>query len=118
LVDIPMGTGGRRVSESAHLPPLPPGIRTLSQVESERLEASSGQADLPRDWRQRCITCGTERTFRWWDASRTQILDYACPCRDQWVAYRYLLHAGIGEKFQRLSWADAGGIEDAAMKVL
>lgn len=82
--------------------PLPPGIRVLTDEEGSRLNAL--YPDLPRNLKQ-CITCKGERTFLWRGSSGEPI-QYACNCVDQRILHRYLLHSGIGLRYQRLSWVD------------
>lgn len=70
-----------------------------------------------------CITCRFEktgnRTFRWWNEERTQIVDWECNCTAQWIIHRYLLHHGIGKTYQRLGWADAVDVpEDTQLQVM
>lgn len=92
----------------ASLLPLPAAIRTLSNEESRHLEAR--YPDLPRD-PEHCPTCHGKKTFDWYDVqsdgSRSSaVITYDCPCEEQWILNRYLLHCGIGIAYQRLSWDD------------
>lgn len=86
------------MSEVRELPPLPPGIRTLTDVEVERLR--SEHDDLPKS-PAHCITCRGKKEFLGRDGHR-----YHCNCIDQFILYRYLLWCGIGKHYQRLSWTD------------
>lgn len=87
------------------LPPLPSGVRSLSNEEVDRLEAL--YPDLPRP--SQCITCDGAKAFKWWhcedDGARTIAL-YDCPCLDQRKLHRFLLNSGIGLTYQRLGWDD------------
>ena len=84
------------------LPPNPSGIRTLLQDEATRLKEQ--HPSLPPTPKQ-CPTCAGKERFRWLDGDG-QVAEYQCDCVGQWVLHRYLLHCGIGKKYQRLSWAD------------
>lgn len=55
---------------------------------------------------EQCVTCRGDKTFRWYSADRSQLVDYTCPCADQFVLHRVLLHHGIALSYQRLGWAD------------
>jgi DNA replication protein DnaC len=86
------------MEQDRELLPLPLGIRTLTDVEIERLRAEHD--DLPRS-PQDCITCGGKGEFTGIDGNR-----YRCCCVDQFILHRYFLHCGIGLAYQRLSWTD------------
>jgi DNA replication protein DnaC len=86
------------MQEDRELQPLPPGIRTLTDEEIERLRAEHD--DLPRS-PQQCITCKGKKEFLGIDGHR-----YRCDCVSQFILHRYLLHCGIGLLYQRLSWMD------------
>lgn len=91
------------------LAPLPAGIRSLTNPESERL-----RQQYPRLWAdpsKTCLTCTFEVTGTKTFKSRVAgvVEDYAtfdCNCADQWRLNRWLLNAGIGVRYQRLSWDD------------
>jgi DNA replication protein DnaC len=92
------------------MPPLPPGIRLLTNPEVERLQAR--YPDLPPTPDQ-CITCGGRGQFLWWPprtVTRTEPVEWKCNCLDQWVLHRYLLNAGIPIGYQRLGWDDMEAI--------
>jgi DNA replication protein DnaC len=83
----------------------------LEEEDSKRL---AGQhPSLWADPQKSCITClfhkrpESGRTFRWWNESRTEVVDWECDCTSQWLLHRYLLHHGIGKSYQRLGWLDA-----------
>ncbi len=100
-------------TELHRLPDLPVGIRLLSNAESDRLETL--RPDARRSVRN-CITCGGTRTFRWWsDDTRSEVVDWECPCEEQWILYRYMLWSGVGTAYQRYGWADASGVEPGAI---
>jgi DNA replication protein DnaC len=84
------------------IPPNPLAIRTLRDDELARLRES--RPDLPTTPRN-CVTCAGRGTFRWKDA-QGEPTDWTCNCVEQFVLHRYLLHAGIDLRYQRLGWAD------------
>lgn len=55
--------------------------------------------------------CRASRSFRFYDdielpvAERT-VVEYTCPCEDQFRLSRYLLHCGIGLRYARMWWGD------------
>lgn len=83
----------------------------LEEPESDQLAAM--HPDLWDDPRESCITClfhrkpDGARTFRWYNADRSEVVDWACNCADQWRLHRWLLHHGINKAYQRLGWMDA-----------
>lgn len=88
-------------------PPLPAACQPLSNDDFARLKAARGR--LWTDPRTQCLTCSKAdgNTYRWYaDAERTQIETYDCDCRNQWLLHLWLLNAGIGLNYQRLSWDD------------
>jgi DNA replication protein DnaC len=89
------------------MPPLPPGIRLLTNPEVIRLQAK--HPDLPRSPTD-CITCGGTGAFRWWNQDRTEPADWKCNCGDQWILHRYLLNAGIPIGYQQLGWDDVTNV--------
>jgi DNA replication protein DnaC len=94
----------------------PRGIRTLTNDEAERLDGRNQEA-RPSS----CITCRGAGGFRWWDDPASldrQVIEYACPCSEQRVMYRYLLHSGIGLVYQRLCWGDMTWAEPGAVKAV
>lgn len=104
------------------MPPLPKGITTLINAESERLDRK--YPDLPADPRQ-CLTCGGAECFRWWDRyvpdrdpANPDVVVYNCPCVDQWILNRYLLYHGIEVFYQRLGWDDLTDAEPAAVEAV
>lgn len=97
------------------LPPLPLAIRSLTDHEAQRLREA--HPSLPRTTDD-CPTCQGATTFAWWNRERTHVVEYDCPCVDQWRLHRYLLHCGVGVALQRLSWADAVHVEPAAVEVV
>ena len=93
------------------LPDAPPKW-LLEEPDSNRLRQQH-----PALWaspKDSCITCQFQRsgakTFRWWNEDRSEIVDWECNCRAQWIMHRYFLHHGIGKTYQRLGWANAVGV--------
>lgn len=87
-------------------PPLPAACIPPSNADFERLKTSR-----PRLWtdpKASCITClkTDGNTYRWWDERREDVVTYDCACLDQWLLHVWLLDAGIGLNYQRLSWDD------------
>ncbi|MGW9067878.1 ATP-binding protein [Streptomyces yangpuensis] len=92
-------------------PTLPQACSPLSDADFQRLRASR-----PRLWtdpRAHCITCLKQdgNSYRWYtDSSRTDISAYDCDCRSQWLMHLWLLNAGIGLNYQRLTWDDVSAV--------
>lgn len=101
--------------EQHTLPPLPAGVRSLTDPESQRL--SQQYPDLWRDPKKSCLTCSRTGSFkgRLEDGS---VVEFQCDCISQWKLHRWMLNAGIGLRYQRLSWADATGIGSAVAKAI
>lgn len=96
------------------MPKLPnvPSRWLLEEPDSARL-----RQQFPALWespQKSCITCQFERTgektFRWWNEDRSEIVDWECSCTAQWIMHRFLLHHGVGKTYQRLGWADAEAV--------
>jgi DNA replication protein DnaC len=86
------------------LPPNPPSLRPLTDEQSSWLNAQHD--GLPADTSQ-CVTCRGSRGFRWrHPEDPTQVVDFECPCEDQFVLHRVFLYSGIGVSYQRLGWGD------------
>lgn len=94
------------------LPPLPKTIGTLTNVQSRSLNARIPMAAVTP---ANCITCHGRKTFRWLDAIG-QPADYACPCEDQYVLFRWLLNSGIPLAYQRLGWTDLTYLSEGAIR--
>lgn len=97
------------------LPPLPAQIGTLTTEQSHRLRQTyPGLPDL-----KNCITCRGTKTFRWYapinERDPQHVGEYDCACAEQFILHRRFLHAGIGETYQRLGWADFEHIPLAAV---
>jgi DNA replication protein DnaC len=103
------------------MPKVPPADPRwiLEEADSVRL-----QAEYPSLWTnpdKTCITClfhtrqDKSRTFRWWDAERSEVVDWECDCRSQWMMNRYMLAHGIGKGYQRLGWLDASHVPAKAV---
>jgi DNA replication protein DnaC len=87
------------------LPALPGAIHTLSNEDSDRLKREFGEAlaTSPED----CRTCYGTGTFRWYVRHHPEeIVEFKCPCEDQWILSRFLLNCGIEYKYQRFDWHD------------
>jgi DNA replication protein DnaC len=96
------------------LPPLPPTIRPLTTEQTRSLrERFPGLPTGP----DQCITCKGRRTFRWYTPgvarSLESVVDYECPCEEQFILHRTLLNSGIKETYQRLGWADFERLPDS-----
>lgn len=92
-------------------PPLPDACRLITNADLALLRAAR-----PRLWldpRKSCLTClkADGSTYRWYaDGTRAEIATYECNCRDQWLLHLWLLNAGIGLNYQRLSWDDVATV--------
>lgn len=92
------------------LPALPGAISTLKNEDSDRLKREFGDdlAVSPED----CRTCRGTGTFLWYaraaadDHDPNEIVEFKCPCEDQWLLNRFLLNCGIKNKYQRFDWHD------------
>lgn len=89
--------------------PIPPTIRTLTDIERERvMRTFSGLPSTMED----CPTCRSKKTYRSWQFG--EVVTVECNCRDQFVMQKFFLHIGIESMYQRLSWHDARHVETAA----
>lgn len=81
------------------LPPNPPTVRPLLDPEAARLRKQdpSGWHDPHRT----CKTCRKKGTFLGPDGEQ-----WECNCIEQWALHRFLLNAGVGTSYQRVSWDD------------
>lgn len=95
------------------LPPNPRSVRILTDPEIERLRAQ--YPDLPASPRT-CVTCRGTGTFRWYFEGEPG--DWKCPCEEQFLLHRFLLHAGVELHYQRLFWGDADGIAEDVLAVV
>jgi DNA replication protein DnaC len=105
------------VTAKAHLSPLPSGIRLLTDAESSRLKALN--PNVPASPRS-CVTCKGSGTFMWWagpNPDQWEPTEYECPCNDQWILHRHLLHSGVGLTYQRIGWGDVQVESGAREKV-
>lgn len=80
---------------------LPPGIRTLTDPEIDRLN-DHYQGIKGKTPERDCPTCRGAGTYQWPLGVQND-----CNCRVQFVMHRYFLHSGIGIRYQRLGWDDA-----------
>jgi len=95
----------------------PTGCRSLTDPEVKRLRQSH-----PTLWanpHKTCLTCrhetkdsGAPRSFQ--ARFDGQVVTYDCDCVAQWRLHRWMLNAGIGIRYQRLSWFDADAVNVAA----
>lgn len=89
---------------NAQIPPLPKHLALgLTDPEYERVLAQYPK--LPRSL-DGCPTCRGQKTFQWWNDERTEVVTYDCPCIDQYLAERYLLHCGLHEHLLTVNWTD------------
>lgn len=99
---------------------LPPGVRSLTNPETVRLRQQ--YPNLWADPAKSCITCTFEttgtKTFYARPTPRAAPDLYDCNCLDQWKLHRWMLSAGIGTRYQRLSWEDAAGTHSAAQEAV
>ncbi len=102
------------MTELYQLPPRPAGVRTLTNPEADRIDRLYPGTPKSPD---QCPTCGGRKTFQWWNyyapgyATATKIVvEYECPCVDQWIMHRYLLHCGLDKLQQRYTVHDATGL--------
>lgn len=88
------------------LPKNPSACRLLRDEEARRLKALDPALwDDPDD----CRICGRRKQF---DApSPDGPVTYQCNCREQWKLYRWMLNAGIGLRYQRMSWDDVKTVD-------
>lgn len=97
------------MTDRERLDPLPRGIRTLSNDESERLKSLVGKSKKfpasPKD----CAICDGTQVFRWYSrisGHENEVVEYDCPCNDQWTLSRYLYSCGIPWGLQVLGKRD------------
>lgn len=91
------------------LSPLPMGIRTLTTEEHVRLTQRNPNIPMtPKD----CVTCAGDGKFLWYADGSDDVVEYECPCQEQWVLTRFLSHCGVPLAYQRLGWRDAQWIAD------
>jgi len=97
------------------LPPPPPGLRSLTDPEADRLRQQ--YPDLWANPNKTCLTCNKVGSFK--ARILGEVVDVACDCVTQWKMHRWMLNAGIGLHYQRLSWDDATGVAtDVQMVVM
>lgn len=91
------------------LPPLPKGIKMLTTVESERLNAMYPRKPhiLPPS-PEECPLCKGTKQFKWYDAANN-VAQYQCSCIDQWIMHRYFMYRGLNRRYQTLGWRDFVG---------
>jgi DNA replication protein DnaC len=55
-----------------------------------------------------CVTCNGAKTFRYYnlETGSDEIVEYDCPCKDQWIANRFFSYNGVALAHQRISWRD------------
>jgi DNA replication protein DnaC len=84
------------------LPPLPSTIRPLNDEDSIRVNALGSHSMAE------CLTCRGKKKFSWYiyasgREDTKEVVEYDCPCEDQWLLHRVLLASGILVKYQRFS---------------
>jgi DNA replication protein DnaC len=96
-----------------HLPPLPSHVGPLLDDDATRVDST-----ICRDYRSpaQCPLCHLSKIFRWyryssqeWRGSRDHnddVVEYECPCVDQWVLCRFFAASGLLLKQQRASMMD------------
>jgi len=93
------------------MPTLPDVPRRWLLEEPDSVRLRQQHPALWESPQNSCITCRFEKTgektFRWWNEDRSEVVTWECNCIAQWILNRYLLHNGIGKAYQRLGWADA-----------
>ena len=94
------------------LPPLPAGIRLLTNQESDAVQAENPMA--PRSLEQ-CPACHGEGEFLGLVGTEGDTATFVCSCADQVILSRYLLHCGIGLAYQKISWDDLYGADPHAL---
>ena len=87
------------------LPPLPKGYRSLTDPEVTRLRQQ--YPDLWADPNKTCLTCNKTGSFKTREVATGDIVEVACDCIAQWKMHRWMLNAGIGLRYQRITWDEA-----------
>lgn len=108
---------------SFKLPDLPGNVQTLLNDESARLNRL--RPDLPRS-PDDCRTCLGKKKFSWWGRYpapgtakvSSEVVEYDCPCDDQWILQRWLTIRGINEHHQRLGLDDVTGVSNQTLEVV
>lgn len=91
------------------LPPLPKTIGTLLDNQANILNEMNPAARVSV---ANCVTCKGRKSFRWYAphavTGRTEadIVEFECPCIDQYLLHRWLSYAGVKKNYQRLGWPD------------
>jgi hypothetical protein len=100
------------------LPPIPAAMRMtgVTDADLELLRAKFPSfPHSPLDSPSSCVTCGGRGYFKWLvytpEHDEGQVVEYRCPCPDQWIMYACFSHANIGVRYQRLSWRDAINVD-------
>lgn len=93
------------------LEPNPRAVRHILDDDFDWLRARDSSVEKAI---RRCVTCAGKGVFRWRDETG-QPADYTCDCDEQLLLYLYLMNAGLGLRYQRLSWDDATGVDDKAV---
>lgn len=105
------------MTELHKLPPLSKHIRVLTAEESARLDAAD--RFLPKSLKE-CVTCHGRKKFRWWEdyGASDKIVDYECPCSEQFVLFKYLLNAGVQLAQQRYALGDVTHVDPKATQAM
>jgi len=93
------------------LAPIPNHILLPSDMELRRI-ASNHRIRKPDD----CNTCGGQKTFRFWNEDRTEVVDWECNCEDQYVLSLYFASRGISRRDSTISWADMTAVPQAGIE--
>ena len=96
------------------LPPNPPACLPLNDEDYARLRRTYGPSLWTSPLRG-CPTCGDRRWFRARNRLDGEIVEYDCDCEQQWLLHMWLLNAGIGTAYQRLSLNDVATIPSRVM---
>lgn len=96
------------------LEPNPAAVRPIRDADLIRL--TERYPALPKVLRD-CLTCHGRRSFLW-RAEDGEPVQYACPCDEQLLLHLWLLNAGLDLRYQKLSWADATGVDERVVEAV
>lgn len=95
------------------LPSPPSGLRSLTDPEVARLRQQ--YPDLWANPAKTCLTCSKAGSFKERDPNTGDVVEVACDCLAQWKMHRWMLNAGIGLRYQRMTWSDAAGVSNTVL---